>query len=238
MWLGVDGCKHGWVGVASTSLAEPPRLLVHAGLEGLVDEAMVDEATALPAMVICIDIPVGLSRTPRAYDAWARSMLPRCASRVFSPPCEEVLACETYAHANTLSRELTGKGLSKQAWNIMPRMRDAQQAAAQRGLRLHETHPEVCFAQLQGGPVVASKKTHEGFAARCALLRVHAPVWWPSIASWLTPGALAGYRKAPVRTPATAPTPQRDDIVDAAVLCLCAGTALLAEHQSAHRGVR
>ncbi len=165
--LGIDGCAGGWVvaSMVSHPNAAAPQVAfeVHPSLDFL-------EARS-PSRV-CIDIPIGLSRQARTCDALARRALPGAASRVFTPPCREVLACADWPTANALSKRLTGKGLSKQAFNITPKIREADELLARAPhLRavLREVHPEVCFAHL-AGRVLPSKKSAEGIASRIALL--------------------------------------------------------------------
>jgi predicted RNase H-like nuclease len=117
-------------------------------------------------------MPIGLSRTPRTCDALFRRALPGAASRVFSPPCREVLGCETWSEANAISKRLTGKGLSRQAFNIMPKIREMDELLASvqrlRGL-VREVHPEVLFAK-RAGRVLVSKKSAHGVAERVAII--------------------------------------------------------------------
>jgi predicted RNase H-like nuclease len=162
--IGIDGCRGGWV-VASCDDDAPGslRFEVHAALAFLRDSL---------ARRICIDMPIGLSRTPRTCDALFRRALPGAASRVFSPPCREVLGCATWTEANAISKRLTGKGLSQQAFNIMPKIREVDELLASvprlRGV-VREVHPEVLFAK-RVGRVLVSKKSAHGVAERVAII--------------------------------------------------------------------
>ena len=163
--LGIDGCNGAWV-VASLDplgLNSVIKFEVHPTLDFL---------TSLAPSRVCIDIPIGLSRSGRTCDALARRALPGAASRVFTAPCREVLACTSWSDANATSKQLTGKGLSQQAFNITHKIREADELLARaphlRGV-LREVHPEVCFAHL-ARHVLPSKKKAEGVAARVAIL--------------------------------------------------------------------
>jgi 2-phosphosulfolactate phosphatase len=165
--LGIDGCAGGWIvaSLGSQWHASTPRVEfeIHPTLDFL---------ESLTPSRVCIDIPIGLSRAPRTCDMLARRALLGAASRVFTPPCREVLACVDWIDANAMSRKLTGKGLSKQAFNITQKIREADELLARvphlRGV-LREVHPEVCFARL-AGRVLPSKKTFQGIAARIEIL--------------------------------------------------------------------
>jgi predicted RNase H-like nuclease len=124
--------------------------------------------------LIAIDIPIGVpDNEPRACDAAARQLLrwPRSSS-VFSPPARRALHAKTFAEALRLNREFMGIGISKQAFHIMEKIRqvdDRMDARKQQYVR--EVHPEVTFAQLNGAPIIHSKRTSSGRRARIALLR-------------------------------------------------------------------
>lgn len=162
--LGVDGCPGGWIGarVVDRSVTWVP----------LADAAAI---LAEKAAIIAIDIPIGLPQpgdgVRRQADLQARAFLqPRAANAVFLTPVRAVIGAGSYVEANSLSRDLTGKGLSKQTWNICDRI-----AAVDRALgdspdgRVIEVHPEVSFRLLDGG-INASKRTARGIGQRIAAL--------------------------------------------------------------------
>jgi len=45
-------------------------------------------------------------------------------SSIFPVPCREAVYAETYEKACEVNKLLTGKLISKQAWNIVPKIRD------------------------------------------------------------------------------------------------------------------
>lgn len=91
-----------------------------------------------------------------------------------------MLDFDSYAEANAWgkaqAKRLTGQekggGLSKQAWMIAPKIREADAVmtpALQK--RISEAHPELAFTRLNGGaPCAHSKRTSEGRQERKALL--------------------------------------------------------------------
>ena len=172
---GVDGCPGGWIAVTLLPVAAlipgaPPGLAVNAVVAPTLD--------ALPlTAIVGIDMPLGLvAEGWRAADLLARRALGRRGATVFAVPARPVWQQEAYAAANRTCRELTGKGLSAQAWGLRRKLLEADRfrrsrQAAEAGVRLYEVHPELSFAALAGGvPVADSKHTPAGLAARRALL--------------------------------------------------------------------
>ncbi len=162
--LGVDGCPGGWIGALVTASSVEWLLLP--------DMAAV---LAVPAAAVGIDIPIGLPAVgPRACDLAARQRLGARRSSVFPAPVRAALAASTYLEACELSRQASGRALSVQAWNLVPRIRDVDRTLTQHG-RVVEVHPEVVFAELAGP--LASKKDPAGQAARIGALQAELPSW-------------------------------------------------------------
>lgn len=92
-----------------------------------------------------------------------------------------MLACADYAAANALGKSQGtegGGGLSRQAWGILPKIREIDAAIKPRDqARLGEGHPEVAFCRLNGSaPCRHSKRTPEGLRERREILSGHAIV--------------------------------------------------------------
>lgn len=191
---GVDGCRAGWV-------AFKVDLPAHTTSVEVVDlPAWLRER---PPDLACvgIDIPIGLLESPRACDKAARKLLGRPrGSSVFPAPCRAALGTQTYPEANSINRQKTTRGLSQQAWGIIPKIKQVEHAIAPESQRwAFEVHPEVCFWALAGArPMAYGKKTKAGVSERLDLLR---PVF-PDIECYLQ------NRRANVG---------RDDLLDAAV---------------------
>lgn len=171
---GADGCPGGWVvAVVDTERSE---LTWHraAGIGEvlrLLDRARVE--------VLGIDIPIGLPRPgeSRRCDLLARSQLGPRRSCVFPAPSREVLAEPDFWRANAVSRRLTGKGLSKQAFHIGARIVDADRAVrTPLKTAVVEVHPELSFAVMAGAPI-GTKKTAAGLERRAGLLEE----WLPGV---------------------------------------------------------
>jgi predicted RNase H-like nuclease len=87
---------------------------------------------------------------------------------VFTPPTRPGLAASRYAEVAGLN----GAGMSKEAFNILPKIRELDAVLTPRDQeRVFEAHPELAFAALAGAPVRHNKKTPEGRRARARLLR-------------------------------------------------------------------
>lgn len=201
---GLDGCRGGWV-CCTLERTGGPVVSLEESLEFIGDGG--DGCD-----LCCVDMPVGLAeRGLRAPDLEAKRLLGRWNARVFLTPARGVFACTDYPDANARSRDLSGKGLSKQMWNIMPKIREVDRALrADACLRavVRECHPEICFWALGGRVIGENKKTPEGLAARLAVLEL------------VCPGATDALADALRTMPRRAAQP--DDVVDAMV---CAVTA-------------
>jgi predicted RNase H-like nuclease len=208
---GVDGCPRGWITVIATS---------EDGLkfeQALVLPSFKDvlAATNLCAAV-AVDIPIGLSdNCPRLADRAARRLLGRPrASSVFPAPVRGVLRALDYASACALSQAACGRSLSRQAFNICAKIKDADDAllpSDQR--RVREAHPEVSFTALNAGvAMLHNKKTLEGRAARAAIL---CAIFGDDFARLSMPHGAA-----------------RDDLYDAGVLAWTAARVARGEAQS------
>ena len=169
--LGVDGCSAGWVVVALT--------------DGVVDgvEVVAHLAEALadgPFDAVGVDMPIGLVDGPREADAAARRLLPGRASSVFSAPPRTVVdgardgALGTHAQATARATEVSGAGISMQAWRLVPRIVEVDELLVD-GHPLHEVHPEVAFAVLTGAPL-PRKRSWAGITTRRAILDRHGVV--------------------------------------------------------------
>ena len=189
---GVDGCAAGWVAVTlgspvaglaghgRPSDADADAALDRAGLAAGPLVAGITVAATLDLLPLAgitgIDMPLGLLGAGwREADRLARRALGRRGVTVFAIPPRAVWECQSYAEANRLCRELTGKGFSRQAWGLRRKITEADQfrrsiAAAPGGVRLYEVHPELSFAALAGAPLPDSKHTPAGLAVRRDLL--------------------------------------------------------------------
>lgn len=193
---GVDGCRAGWAVAVLAPGADAPEVEVLGDLGPMV--ALL-EAGRLAH--VAVDMPIGLPEAgPRPCDLAARRLLGARRSSVFPAPVRAVLGATNYADALQRSRAACGKGLSKQAFNLLRPIAEVEEAVRAVGQdRLTETHPELGFVELTGQPLAWPKRHPQGAAARRRALL----------------GALAGCAPAlAARRPGCRP----DDVVDACVL--------------------
>jgi predicted RNase H-like nuclease len=168
--LGFDGCPAGWVAVTLEAGAVARVEVV----EHLRDRLPEGTAGASGVDAVAVDMPVGLVDAARDADRAARRALPGRASSVFSSPPRAVVdgwrtgAVRTHAQAVTVAQRITGKGLSQQAWRLVPKIAEADDLVAA-GVPLLEVHPEVAFAVLGGEPL-PRKRSWAGLSVRRALL--------------------------------------------------------------------
>ena len=84
-----------------------------------------------------------------------------------------VLGCATWEEANATSRAIDGRGLAHQVFNLLPKIREVDRVLSpSRQARIVEAHPELCFASIAGEPLLHSKRSVAGKAARIALVGV------------------------------------------------------------------
>ena len=199
MFVGVDGCRAGWLAIG-----------LEAGGSWQVD--IFPDVSSLwrhhqEAFLILIDIPIGLKaqgRAERRCDPKVRKLLGPRRSSVFPAPCRGAIYASSYQEACDINQQLTGKRLSVENWNIIPKIREMDcllsDDTAARGC-IREIHPELCFWGLAGRPMQHAKKRCEGLAERIQLLQSIYPQTVDIIDH-----ALSTYRRKDVA---------RDDILDA-----------------------
>lgn len=207
--IGVDGCRAGWFYV---------QLMDDRYTFGVVPDIESLLAHPFEARQILIDIPIGLrddDGAARGCDTAARKLLgsPRQSS-VFPAPIRAILQNDNYDDARAQSRAITGKAPSKQAFNIMTKIRevDALMTSNTRARALiREAHPELCFWGLAGGrSMIHNKSKAAGFQERLDLLQKRYPG-----ADSLVAAAIDSSRRKDVA---------RDDILDALVCALVASS--------------
>ena len=189
--LGLDACKAGWVGIRLHD-DQAPTAFSASTVAQIVDLAGTVE-------VVAIDIPIGLPTTGgRVSEALARKIVGRRASSVFSTPPRAVLEAGTHADAIAVCNELTGGGVSAQAYALRTKIFEVDRWVATAPMLVVEVHPEVSFATLAGRPLAEPKSTWSGFQLRRRILAGAGIVLDDDL-------GLAGHKAAP------------DDVLDAAV---------------------
>ncbi len=210
--IGVDACKGGWV-------------VVTLDEQGQAHSQVFENITKLwsafrsqPPKLILIDIPIGLPENgARSVDREARQLLGRRRSSVFPVPVRAAVYASAYAEGSSLNWSVTGRGFSRQSWNITPKIREVDALLTTDAIAasvFRETHPEVIFWGLAGSPMQSAKHTDGGYEERVALLEGYLPGARDLITSTLEryPRSVLG----------------RDDVVDALAAAVTARMGTLA----------
>lgn len=168
---GVDGCAGGWALVTATAAGDR---LVGLRLSRVIElAAVVDRTRTGELAALAIDMPIGLLDVhPRTADVEARKRLGPRRSSVFPTPLRTTLDAADYPEACERSRAMCGKALSKQAWNLMPKIRELDRIVeATDQPRVAEAHPECAFLRLHDDqPLPHPKATPQGRELRVRLL--------------------------------------------------------------------
>jgi len=222
-FIGVDGCKAGWIAVRRDPDASPS-VAVFPSFAAMLD--------ALPAdATVAVDMPIGLpdfsQKGGRGPEALVRPLLGDRQSSVFSIPSRAALYADTsdfttieawyaaHRRASEVAKATSDppRGASIQAFGIFAKIREIDSlliSHPELRRRVFESHPEVAFCRLNGEQAMSLPKKIKGavnpagMEERKALLCRH------------------GYEKAfldqaPPRGAAA------DDFLDAAVMMLIAG---------------
>ena len=162
--VGVDGCRTGWV---------------CAGWDGrhwvlVLIPSLEDLLPLAPSAIVYIDMPIGLSENGvRACDQAARRQLGR-ARAVYSLRRRVWRWKAAYADINSESKLRYGRGVSKQAFYLLPKIRELELILSRTDVSAsnwYETHPELCFSALNNGvPMRHNKKSEAGRSERLAIL--------------------------------------------------------------------
>jgi len=178
VFVGVDGCSAGWFAVFLDEENEKNcewKIGLFPKFSFLIDFLKKEYGQAEP--LILIDIPIGLKAGgsgERLSDLGARNILKARKSSIFPVPCREAVYAESYEKACEVNERLAGKSISKQAWNIVPKIRDVDSFLIGNKIfrgKVRETGPEICFQAFIGFPMKYSKKHPEGFLERKEALR-------------------------------------------------------------------
>jgi predicted RNase H-like nuclease len=167
---GIDACRRGWVAV--TLEVPAPGRAGRVGVSAVRVHGSLDEVLeGNGARVVGIDMPLGLLESGwREADLVARGRLGIRRSSVFVIPPRAVWGEPDHAAASLRCRELTGKGLSVQAWGLRTKLLEADAYRETCAHRLYEVHPELAFCAMSGAPLTLSKHTTPGLELRRALL--------------------------------------------------------------------
>jgi len=199
---GIDSCPFGWVVILHDS--KNFSFEVVKSINQLVD-------LHLDLKRLFIDIPIGLSceKFTRTIESKLRKELENRSSTIFTPACRKAIYAPDYDKARDLNKEILGKSISIQSYNISKKIKEIDQflETKSEALEVYESHPEICFKYLNNSEVIQTKKsTKEGFEERFNLLKKqHTEL--EELYSVIT----ESFSKSKVKP---------DDILDAMVLCV------------------
>ena len=161
--VGVDACPSGWF--ATVIDRDGVRTELYEQFETLKE-------SYTNADLIFVDIPIGFPEDQRRRcDVNARDWLGSRGLSVFYPPCRSAVEGKSYKEANEAHRKQIGHGLSQQAYSIGPKIEEVNNVIEEQyDGGVCESHPELCFAALNGQPIAYSKSSSRGRGIRMELL--------------------------------------------------------------------
>lgn len=173
-YIGVDWSSGSWLAVG---IAEDRT--IHVSTYKCIQKFW--DTFGCTAEKVVADIPIGLfeegdrdesEELVRECDHLARKVVGSRYRSVFNPPAREVATRaknESYEQVKATNREITGKGLTQQAYSVAPGIAEVDELLEGSEKKFIEGHPEVCFAALRG-PLSYSKKTAAGVHERVEAL--------------------------------------------------------------------
>lgn len=169
--MGADGCKGGWI-VA----------VINKG------NLRIDKFTSLYEAVeeypdfdeFLVDMVIGLQSDTNHIrpDTYARKIIKERSSTVFPSPCRQAVYAKTVADAYQENERVLGKKFTPLTVGIIPKIREVDiflQNNPPLKNKIKESHPEVCFARLNGSTVLSKKSEMDGMEERIRLLKQYIP---------------------------------------------------------------
>ena len=166
--VGVDGCKGGWV----AAVIEQGELRIEKYLN--INE-LIDKYPKFDNMLIdmVIGLPVNQKQYDNRPDSTARRLIAPRTSTIFAVPSRQAVYEETEEAQIKANRAALGKGLAKQTMAIISKMRELDVFLLENDKYknvIKESHPEVCFARLNGAVVMTKKSEMHGLMERVQIL--------------------------------------------------------------------
>ena len=169
MNIGIDGFISRWC-VCFIDSSNQVTISTHSNIENVVG-LLNDNCRTF------IDIPIGLSSKSihRKIDQELRKKLPHGKkSSVFTAPCRQAVRANNYTKAKEINKKILTKSISIQSWNISNKIKEVDEFLIKnknKQLKIHESHPEFCFINLNNGiPLKNNKKTMQGVKERVSIL--------------------------------------------------------------------
>lgn len=204
IFVGVDGCKGGWI----TAIISNGEL----SLKKYSDfSKMVFDTAQFDGMLVdmVIGLPSNIEQYEKRPDGIARKIVKPRTSTVFAVPTRQAVYEFIKDKQKEANLSAIGKGLSEQTIAIIPKMREVDEFLLSNEEYMNvirESHPEVCFARLNGEVLMTNKSEKEGITDRVQVLSRY----------------LQGVSEEYVRTSAKKLGCKPDDILDAVCLAVTA----------------
>jgi predicted RNase H-like nuclease len=159
-YLGIDGARGGWV--------------VATWTHGVLSLKLYRSLSEIPIQSfsrVLVDMPIGLpTHHRRACDAEARALLGPRRSTIFPVPTRAATYATSYQESCAINESLQGCKVSKQAWNLCPKIRELDlylRSDPSRHTYIAEGHPELAFRALHpSASSLPSKRTPLGLQLR------------------------------------------------------------------------
>lgn len=165
-FIGVDGCKDGWIAAVIE--------------DGILNVKRYDSILQLvetyPAFDgFLIDMAIGLQESADDVrpDDEARKLLAPRSSTIFPVPARQAVNADGEAAQKQANISVLGKSLAKQSMAIISKIRELDAFLEEHQEYKNvicESHPELCFARLNGAVVLSRKKEFAGFSERVHIL--------------------------------------------------------------------
>lgn len=166
--IGVDGCRGGWI--AAVIEQEEVRIEKYPNMDKLI--------TQYPAFDnMLVDMVIGLPGNQEQYDnrpdSTARRLIAPRTSTIFAVPSRQAVYEDAEEDQVRVNKQMLDKGLAKQTMAIIPKMREMDIFLTEHSKYkkvIKESHPEVCFARLNGAVVMSKKAEPDGLMERVQIL--------------------------------------------------------------------
>lgn len=171
--IGVDGCRGGWI--AAVIEQEEVRIEKYPDMDKLI--------TQYPTFDnLLVDMVIGLPSNQEQYDnrpdSTARRLIAPRTSTIFAVPSRQAVYENAEEDQVRVNRQVLNKGLAKQTMAIIPKMREMDIFLTEHSKYknvIKESHPEVCFARLNGAVVMTKKAEPDGLMERVQILSQYLP---------------------------------------------------------------
>lgn len=210
--IGVDGCRGGWI--AAVINRGKVKIERYTNIKDIIEKnSSFNE--------LLIDMPIGFPSgiDDTRPDAVARKIVSPRGSTIFSTPCRDTVYADSEEDQIKRNKECIRKGLSKQTMAIIPKMRELDaflQANTEYKNVIKESHPEICFARLNGSVVMSKKSKDEGLEERYCILRRYLP----------------GLKRSMILEKSKELGCNKDDIIDAICLAVTGSLSTLGKAES------